>query len=213
MLISLTVQGWTIPRLARRLRLEVPAQSGPDEYLELTPRPSDGHAIQGYRLGLNSRALGRQTNDLRQPDGVWPVAVLRNGQALHPDHAGPLATDDWLYLVARETDSAALGDLLGSREYPEFLAERIFYGDFILNGSAPLSEVATQYGQPVKHGMEDKSLEQFICAQLDELPVVGDRVRLGQLELVIRGMRGGRMTQVGLRIPTHLESSSSPSGR
>ncbi|MBK1646429.1 K+/H+ antiporter [Thiocapsa imhoffii] len=212
-LISLTVQGWTIPRLARQLRLEVPAQSGPDEYLELTPRPSDGHAIQGYRLGLNSRALGRQIGNLKQPDGVWPVAVLRDGQALQPDHAGPLRTDDWLYLVARETDSATLGDLLGSRESPEFLAERIFYGDFILNGSAPLRAVAMQYGQPVMHGMEDKSLEQFICAQLDELPVVGDRVRLGQLELVIRSMQGGRITQVGLRIPTHLEAPRSPRGR
>jgi cell volume regulation protein A len=48
------------------------------------------------------------------------------------------------------------------------------------------------------------TLEQFICAKLDELPVVGDRVRLGKLELVIRDIRGDKITQIGLRIPTHL---------
>lgn len=81
----------------------------------------------------------------------------------------------------------------------------MFFGDFVLNGGAPLGAVAAQYGQPVQDGAEGMTLEQFMCAKLDELPVVGDRVRLGKLELVIRDIRGDTITQVGLRIPTHLE--------
>ncbi|WP_296698907.1 potassium/proton antiporter [Thiocapsa sp. UBA6158] len=204
-LISLTVQGWTIPRLARRLRLEVPAKPGPDERLELTPRPADGHAILGYHLGTSTRALGRRADELHHPGDAWAVAVLRDGRTLMPEVAGPLTPGDWLYLVAKDADSATLGDLLVSRDAPAFLDERVFYGDFILNGSAPLGAVAAQYGQPVEDGMEGLTLEQFMCAKLDELPVVGDRVRLGKLELVIRDIRGDTIHQVGLRIPTHLQ--------
>jgi cell volume regulation protein A len=53
--------------------------------------------------------------------------------------------------------------------------------------------------------MEGMPWEQFMCAKLDELAVVGNRVRLGKLELVIRDIRDDKITRVGLRIPTHLE--------
>ncbi|NCC23311.1 MAG: hypothetical protein EOM26_12765 [Alphaproteobacteria bacterium] len=80
-----------------------------------------------------------------------------------------------------------------------------FFVDVVLNGSAPLGAVAARYGHPVRDGMEGMPWEQFMCAKLDELAVVGNRVRLGKLELVIRDIRDDKITRVGLRIPTHLE--------
>ena len=71
----------------------------------------------------------------------------------------------------------------------------------MLNGEAPLAALAAQYGQPVPAGMEERTLAQFVCAEIDGPPVAGDRVRLGGLELVIRKVEGGRITQVGLRLP------------
>lgn len=203
-LISLLVQGWTIPSLARRLRLEVPATPGPDERLELSPRPMDGHEIQGYRLGATSAVLGRDAGDLRLPGGARPLLVLREGKTLTPEVAGALRPDDWIYLLARDIQGATLSGLLAAREAPAFLDDRVFFGDFVLNGTAPLQAVAGEYGQPVPTGMAHLSLEEYVRAKLDERPVVGDRVRLGKVELVVRQLEDGRITQIGLRIPTHL---------
>ncbi|NCC23310.1 hypothetical protein [Thiocapsa roseopersicina] len=73
---ELIFHGWTIPRLARRLRLKVPAKPGPDECLELTPAPADGHAISG------TRALGRRASDLRNSTDARAVAVLGDDRML-----------------------------------------------------------------------------------------------------------------------------------
>jgi cell volume regulation protein A len=198
-LISLTLQGWTIPYLARRLRLEVPPTPGPDERIELSPRPKDGQVILGYRLGPSTPALGLRPGELRLPAGARPIAVLRRGQTLAPGAAGPLAADDWIYLLARDDDSARLSELLAARAAPAHLDQRVFYGDFVLNGDAPLDALAAQYGQPVPAGMEGCTLAEFVGTRVDGPPVVGDRVRLGGLELVIRKVEAGRITQIGLR--------------
>lgn len=200
-LISLTLQGWTIPYLARRLRLEVPPTPGPDERLELAPRPRDGEGILGYRLGARTPALGLRPAELRLPAGARPILVLRDGQVLPPESAGPLAAEDWLYLLAREADSARLSELLAAGAAPAYLDRRVFYGDFVLNGEAPLSALGAQYGQPVPAGMEQRTLAEFVCSRIEGPPVVGDRVRLGGLELVIRKVEGARISQVGLRFP------------
>ena len=52
--------------------------------------------------------------------------------------------------------------------------------------------------------MSDMTLEAYITRKLPGVPVVGDRVRLGKLEFVVRSIVNDRIRQVGLRIPTHL---------
>ncbi|HSJ81461.1 MAG TPA: transporter associated domain-containing protein [Thiobacillus sp.] len=67
-----------------------------------------------------------------------------------------------------------------------------------------MSNVAAQYGLPLPPEMSDLTLEAFITRKLPGVPVVGDRVRRGKLEFVVRAIVDGRIRQVGLRIPTHL---------
>ncbi len=203
-LISLTLQGWSIPTLARRLRLQVPAQAAPDERLDFKMPTADGQAILGYRLGAGGGAAGRAAGELRLPEGARPVAVLREGQALSPDAAGRLKGGDLLYLLARTADSAALGELLATAPAPAYLEKRQFYGDFIVNGDARMGALAEHYGLPLPEGVADQSLAAFLKARLPGLPVEGDRHRLGNVEFVVRGVEAGGITRVGLRIPTHL---------
>jgi cell volume regulation protein A len=203
-LISLTVQGWTIPPLARLLRLEVPPPPAADERLDLAARMGSDHVILGYRLGPGAAAVGRAAGELRLPEEARPVTVIRQGAAISPEAAGHLAADDWLYLLARESDSAALGDLLAAAPAPAYLEKRQFYGDFVVRGEARMGDLAAQYGLPLPAGLEEQSLESFLRARLPRLPVAGDRHRLGNMEFVVREVEAGRITRVGLRIPTHL---------
>jgi len=47
---------------------------------------------------------------------------------------------------------------------------------------------------------EGKTLAEFLAGYLDR-PVVGDRLRLGGMELTVRRMEGERIVELGLRLP------------
>ncbi|MEW6589972.1 MAG: potassium/proton antiporter [Pseudomonadota bacterium] len=204
-LISLTMQGWTIPALARRLRLQVPPSPEPTERYDLAAKPEAQHALFGFRLAADAPFVGTDVKALRLPGAARPIAVLRAGTALQPDDAGALAPDDTLYVLAPATDSATLSDLLITPAAPAYLEKRQFYGDFVLNGDAPLDLVTAQYDLPLPEALAGQTLEGFLTRKLHGRPVVGDRARLGKLEFVVRAVANGRITQVGLRIPTHLD--------
>lgn len=203
-LISLTLQGWTIPGLARRLRLEVPGAPDPGERLQLAAGAGE-HALMGYRLVAEAPAVGRALDELRLPQGTWPVAVLRDGTPLRPEAADRLRAGDWLYLMARESDNPMLADLLAPQAAPAYLEKRQFYGDFIVNGDASLDALAEHYGFALPDLPGGMTLAEFLAGKLRGLPVAGDRVRLGKLEFVVREAEAGRIRRVGLRIPTHLD--------
>jgi cell volume regulation protein A len=206
-LISLTVQGWTIPALARRLRLEVPPAPEPTERHDLAAAQAGGHALFGYRLTPDAPLVGRQPDALRLPGSARPVVVLRGDEAVPPEAAGALAPGDMLYVLARKTENDALSDLLVRPEAPAYLEKRQFYGDFVLRGDARIGALCAQYDLPAPASAAELTLEAFLGQKLRGEPVIGDRVRLGRLEFVVRAVVDGRITQVGLRIPTHLDDA------
>ncbi len=207
-LISLTAQGWSIPLLARYLKLQVPPVPGPAERHDLTASQMNGHALFGYRLTPRVPLVGQEANALRLPAAARPVAVMRENAALAPEAAGKLVAGDMLYVLARAADSAALSDLLVAPSAPAYLEKRQFYGDFVLRGDAQAGAVAAEYGLPLPEAMAELTLEEFLAVKLRGQPVVGDRVRMGKLELVVRAVAAGRVSLVGLRIPTHLDEPS-----
>ncbi len=207
-LISLTVQGWTIPALARRLRLQVPPSPEPSERYDLAAQPEAQHALFGFQLAANAPFIGTDVRSLRLPGEARPVAVLRAGAAVQPEDAGTLAPGDTLYVLAPAATASTLSDLLVTPAAPAYLEKRQFYGDFVLKGDAPLDLVTAQYDLPLPAELAGQTLESFLTRKLHGRPVVGDRARLGKLEFVVRAVADGHITQVGLRIPTHLDAPS-----
>lgn len=205
-LVSLTVQGWTVAPLARRLRLEVPPAPGPDERFDLEAPRAGNFALLGYRLTADGHAVGRRAETLRLPDRTDLVAVLRDGddapgRVLAPAAAGELAAGDLLYVLAPEEAAAEVGAILAAPPAPTHLRERVFYGDFVLHGDARLGDVAGLYGLNVPAGAEERTLADFMAGALRGKPVVGDRVPIGGMELVVREVAGNRIARVGLRLP------------
>ena len=206
-LISLTVQGWTISPLAKRLRLQVPPAPEPTERYDLIAHPEAKQALLGYRLAPAAPLIGADLQSLRLPGAARAIAVLRAREALTPEAAGKLIPGDTLYVMAPAADTAALSDLLATPAAPAYLEKRQFYGDFVLKGDAPLDLVASQYDLPLPDALAGLTLEQYLTQKLHGRPVLGDRARLGKLEFVVRAVASGRITQVGLRIPTHLDDA------
>ena len=79
----------------------------------------------------------------------------------------------------------------------EFEQQR-FFGTFTLNGDAPLGEVVEMYGGEVPQSISAMTLAQYIDRQFHRRPDMGDYVRFGKLNLVVREMQNGQVSKVGI---------------
>lgn len=200
-LVSLTLQGWSIPPLARWLRLEVPPAAGPAERFDLAT--SGQQVLLGFPLAANAPLVGQPVAVAHWPGEAKLLLIVRDGRALLPGETVVMKAGDRLYFLAREAEGQSLGELLAGSPLQPYLDKRQFYGDFTVSGDTALAELADLYGLPLPEAATDKTLAAFLAAALPGVPVVGDRHRLGNLEFVVREVTRGRILQVGLRIPTH----------
>ena len=63
-----------------------------------------------------------------------------------------------------------------------------------------LGDLAAVYGLGLPDGAANKSLADYFAEAFHGRAVVGDRVRLGGAELVVREIDNARITRVGLRL-------------
>ena len=199
-LVSLLLQGWTIAPAARWLRLEVPPVTEPLQRVTLDIPGHFEHEILCYEVRPGSPIGGRDYDELELPEDKQVMAVMRDGvpQALR---AGlRFRAGDYVYLLARPKSLARLSMLFDPHVEPARLEEHRYFGDFVLNGDAVAGDLAAVYGFEVPAGAADRTLAQVLDETFRGRVVVGDRLRLGGAELVVREIEDGRVTRVGLRV-------------
>jgi len=128
------------------------------------------------------------------------VTVFRRGEPLDTATAGLLQADDLVYVLAEEAALPTVGELFAASAEDARLAERAFFGDFMLHGDAWLHEVAAAYGLPLPPEATGQTLAGFLTQTFHGRPVVGDRARLNGMELVVREIVDGRITRVGIKL-------------
>jgi potassium/hydrogen antiporter len=199
-LVSLVLQGWTIGPAARWLRLEVPPATEPLQRVTLDIPGHFEHEILCYEVRPGSLIAGRDYAELDLPEDKHLMAVMRDGtpQALRPGLQ--FRAGDYVYLLARPKSLARLSTLFDPHVEPDRLEEHRYFGDFVLNGDAVAGDLASLYGFTVPAGAADKTLAQYLDQTFRGRVVVGDRLRLGGAELVVREIEDGRITRVGLRV-------------
>lgn len=200
-LVSLVVQGWTIAPAARALGLEVPPDTGAPQRQEIDVPNQTEYEFVAYRIDRSSPALYKPVSHLVLPDSAQVVALFRQGKALtevsdHILHAG-----DYLYLLALPNDIVQLDRLLVAPAGPEYLAEQSFFGEFTIDGETRLGDLAMVYGVGIPPGAsENETLADYLLRVFNDRAVVGDRVRIENLQFTVREMEGRRIRLVGLRI-------------
>jgi cell volume regulation protein A len=198
-LVSLVVQGWTVAPVAKWLGLQVPASRGALQRVNLDVPGHYEQEFVGYRVTSDTLAVGEAPAHLHLPDGARVLAVIRGERNLVPQEVTALAPDDFVYLLAPSAAVAALDPLFAARVQREELDEHLFFGDFVLNGEARLGDVGAMYGFSVKADIAARTLDEHLVRVFKARPVVGDRAKLGDVELVVREMEGEKITKVGLR--------------
>ena len=175
-LVSLLLQGSTVGWAAKKLDLL---------------RPQLRTRLSRTELGLS--------------DASRVVCLIREGELLPYSHWGKLKAKDRLTLLSRPEEVPRFDALFERPRNIDLRARDEFLGVFHLAATAPTADVLQSYGVAPPPSVMDETLAETLRRHLPQ-PVEGDRVRIGGMELTVRRLEAGKITEVGLRLPKHDEA-------
>ncbi|POF98722.1 potassium/proton antiporter [Pseudomonas putida] len=198
-LVSLLVQGTSLPWMAKLLKVTVPPDPAPISRSALEVHITSEWEMFVYRLGAEKWCIGAALRELKMPEGTRIAALFRGEQLLHPSGSTVLEVGDMLCVIGHEHNLPALGKLFS--QAPQRGLDLRFFGDFVLEGDAELGAVAALYGLKLD-GLDAKMpLAQFIRQKVGGAPVVGDQVEWHGTIWTVATMDGNKIQKVGVRFP------------
>ncbi|MGL4315648.1 MAG: potassium/proton antiporter [Pseudomonas sp.] len=198
-LVSLLLQGASLPWAAKLLRVTVPPEPAPISRAGLEVHPTSEWEMFIYRLGPEKWCIGAPLRELKMPEGTRVAALFRGTELLHPSGSTKLEAADILCVVGHEHDLPSLGKLFS--QAPQRSADLRFFGDFVLEGDAQLSAVAALYGLKLEGAEGQLHLGRFIAHQIGGQPIVGDQVEWNGLTWTVAVMDGNKVRKVGVKFP------------
>ncbi len=199
-LISLVLQGWTIAPVARWLRVEVPPTLEEPEHLVLRIPDDQEKELLVYQAVQGSSAIGVLGRHLPLSGDAQPAGIVRQGMLLTNWREQKLSPDDYLLVLASSGSTAALGRVFAPSASRSYLEASTFFGEFVIKPDALLSELSQLYFFEVPENLKATTVAAFISRQFHQKPVVGDRVKLGGVQFVVKKLEGERIAAVGLKL-------------
>jgi len=204
-LSSLLIQGWTVAPAARLLGLVLPPAPEAPARQEIELPTSVDRDAAGWRVAPASPALLQPYAKLPLPPRTRILAVIRDGALVDRTQLDRLRVDDYVIALVPPEQIIALDALFSTppRRRQRIAAPEL--GEFVLESSVRLGEVCSLYGVPFEPVYHDRTLAEFMNMRLGQNVVVGDRVKIGDIELVVRALRKEKISKVGLEIEPEAE--------
>jgi potassium/hydrogen antiporter len=191
-LVSLLVQGWSIPSAANALKVNLPNESSLVDRVELELRGGAEMELVGYRIHSESAIAKGE----RIPRWARPAMVLRDGQSYSVHTVGSFQAGDEVYLFASKRRIRLLDQIYGGPSERKHAVTDI---QFHLNATTKLSELARQYEIPRLDKTDERTIGDYLDNAFDGAPVSGDRMSIGEVDLVVTALNeAGAIESVGL---------------
>ncbi|QDV13082.1 K(+)/H(+) antiporter NhaP [Rosistilla oblonga] len=183
-LVSALVQGWTLPTIARRLKLEVSKRHQAPVTLELSSLRNVDADIVDYYVDENCRATNCLIKDLALPDGVVIGLIVRDDQIIMPQGRSELQSGDHVIVMMRPQVRVLVDQVFANRKHPA--SKTLGDLEFPLRGSIRMSDLNLFYDLNVDKD-KDATLDQWIRRRLaPKIPVAGDVVQFDQIAFHVR---------------------------
>jgi cell volume regulation protein A len=155
--------------------------------------------MAAYEVSADALAARRSIARLPLPEETRVLMAVRDGRALHPPELERLEPGDTVLVLGPAAGQETLDRIFGARERPAEEAGTVF-GEFTLEGSAPVQALVSLYGLPVPEGSAGSTLADFVVERLGKEPTAGDRLQLGDIELVVQEVEDGTIRTVGIEL-------------
>lgn len=205
-LISATVQGSTLPWVARKLGLTEKPPAQPAATLEITALGDVDAEIVEYTLGENPRAAGRLISRMALPDGAVVAMITRGSDVIPPRGSTRLYAGDHLFVVLRP-DLRPFVDCVFSQSIETSRSE-LPTSALRLKGNTRIGDVWKSYGIRLVADKELTLEELFVDELAQRERFVGGAVLVEGAQIRIVEMLGQRISTVTL-MPAMADASYS----
>jgi potassium/hydrogen antiporter len=194
-LISATIQGSTLPWVARTLGLTEPPPVTPAATLEITALGDVDADIVEYQLGDNSRAAKRRLSQMALPDGTVVAMITRGNEVIPPRGSTLLHAGDHLFIVMKP-EAREFVDLVCAG-VSEASHQELPATELRLKGYTKVEDLQHSYGIELS-AEGGLSLDELLRQTLADEAVLGAAKDFSEVTLSVREMVGQRIATVGI---------------
>ncbi len=199
-LISLVLQGWSIAPVARWLQIELPPSTREPEHLALKIPNEHEKVLLVYQALTGSNAVGMNARHLPLSEGAQLVGLIRRGMMIVEWAGQCLQPGDQVVILTSAGSTAKLNRTFATRATISRLEPSTFFGNFVIHPDAQLADLAQLYGFELPAELRNLRLAEYIARAFYGKPVVGDHVQMGNVQFVVREIKGDTIAAVGLKL-------------
>lgn len=200
---SLLIQGATVAPAARLFKVIIPPQAEPLDRQEIWAGGELPVEVVQFVVEkdtpANTRTIESLIDKINDPR-FHCIFIARKGKLLAADALMQLQEKDVVGWLAATDNLELLSPLFTRQQQRGGLANRIFFGEFVLDASAITSSLTFAYGIVVHSKEQQLTLAQLIEKRLDRPAVVGDRIQLDNVTLTVKTESQGEIKLVGLKL-------------
>jgi cell volume regulation protein A len=200
-LSSLVVQGWTVAPVARWLDLQLPPLSPKPRRVDIALPAETAGAMVAYTVHPNAAVVDRAVETLPLPAGARIASIVRDGVTRTPEEVGRLAPDDTVLVMAASRQLDALDSMFAepaARRTSKDEEEQ--FGQFTFSADLPLFALGDLYGLPVPEDSRAQPIGDYLQDHFALKATVGDRLRVGEAEVIVMEMLDDRIARVGVEL-------------
>lgn len=202
-LISLLLQGSTVPVVARWLKVSVPPAPAPTTRFSLIENDAH-HSLELYEFLVQTEGIRIPVSIVQNVPSVTVstpqlVSLVREQRPIVVNAETVLKLGDRIWMLLHPDDVNDVAQIFSQQASSSFLLQN-FFGEFSIRGDASLVDLAKAYGVPLEGLSTDDTASDLLQRKLGKHLVVGDRVRFGNIRLTIRQMHGDQIEIIGLKL-------------